>query len=238
MLIVSGLISMLSAIFNGMAASVGNLVSLSDKKRILIVFRELFSSRFLMTSTLSFAIFTLADCFMHFWVGDNLYIDKISLFLISLTFFLNTQRSVVDNFISAYGLFKDIWAPIVEAILNIGLSIILGYYFGLPGILSGVIVSHIFIVFCWKPYFLFKEGLRQNLSIYTSMYAKHILLMTICIAITMIVKQYIPIDPLDNVLMFMLYALVLCVLYFVLLFFALYCTEIGMRSIVERFKHN
>lgn len=58
-----------------------------------------------------------------------------------------------DSFIVAYGLFQDVYAPVVEAILNLGLSVVLGYYYGLAGIIGGVIISLLFIAYGWKPYF-------------------------------------------------------------------------------------
>ena len=51
-------------------------------------------------------------------------------------------------FIVAYGLFQDVYAPVVEAILNLGLSVVLGYYYGLAGIIGGVIIS-LFIHCLW-----------------------------------------------------------------------------------------
>lgn len=71
----------------------------------------------------------------------------LSLLLMTAILFVNLSRTTVDAYINAYGLFGDIWAPIVEASLNVGLSIILGYYFGLHGVLSGVLISLLLVVF-------------------------------------------------------------------------------------------
>ena len=73
--------------------------------------------------------------------------DSLSLLLMTAILFVNLSRTTVDAYINAYGLFGDIWAPIVEASLNVGLSIILGYYFGLHGVLSGVLISLLLVVF-------------------------------------------------------------------------------------------
>ena len=73
------------------------------------------------------------------------------------------MRVVVDTFINSYGLFQDIWAPLVESILNLGCSIGLGYFYGLHGILGGVIFSQVIVIFIWKPYFLFSQGLKLSI---------------------------------------------------------------------------
>ena len=67
-------------------------------------------------------------------------------------------RTTVDNYLSAYGLYKDIWAPLAEAGLNIGFSILLGYWGGLNGIIIGILISQIAIISIWKPFFLFRDG--------------------------------------------------------------------------------
>ena len=53
-----------------------------------------------------------------------------------------------------------------EAILNIGCSILLGYFWGLTGILSGVVISLLLVVCIWRPYFLFRKGFKERVSEY------------------------------------------------------------------------
>ena len=52
-----------------------------------------------------------------------------------ITLYIRCRKTTVDVYLNAYGLFNDIWAPITEACLNIGLSILFGYFWGLNGIL-------------------------------------------------------------------------------------------------------
>ena len=59
-------------------------------------------------------------------------------------------------------MFQDIWSPIVEATINIGLSILFGHFWGLEGIILGVTTSLVLLVEIWKPIFLFKVGLKEN----------------------------------------------------------------------------
>ena len=73
-----------------------------------------------------------------------------------------TYLSSLSLAASLYGLFSDVWAPWIEAFINLTVSLIGAYYFGLHGIVFGTFISLLIIVVCWKPYFLFKKGF--NLS--------------------------------------------------------------------------
>ena len=59
-------------------------------------------------------------------------------------------------------MFQDIWAPVVEAVINLGLAFCLGYYFDIAGVLMGGLASNLIIVYGWKPYFLYTRGFKQN----------------------------------------------------------------------------
>lgn len=234
MLIIAGVTMLLSSIFNSIGAGVGNLVATGDRNRILCVFRELFSFRFLMVTTVCFGAWILADPFIELWVGKEFLLDKVSLALIILTLYLNTMRNVVDTFINAYGLFEDVWAPAVEALLNLGLSVLLGYYWGLHGILCGVIISLVLIVFIWKPYFLFRYGLKHPLRIYLGLYAKHIGILIVCVWLMYYILGWISPAQIADFSAFIVYGLVLTVIFIVLLASLLYVTESGMKNFINR----
>jgi O-antigen/teichoic acid export membrane protein len=183
MLVVMGLTQLLIAMFDGLSASVGNLVAENNIDKTLKIFRELFSIRFVLVSTFSVVLFLLMEPFISLWVGSEFILDTRTLLLIVTIFFLNTTRNVVDSFIHAYGLFGDIWAPVIEASLNIGLSFLIGYFMGLDGVLLGVIISLFVIIFLWKPYYLFSRGLKVSIWLYVKMYAKHLAILILSVVI-------------------------------------------------------
>ena len=234
LLITNNLSLLLGALFAGLGASVGNMIAEGDRPLILKVFKELFSSRFLAVMVCSICIWILADPFISVWLGPEYLLDKMTLILIIVIFFLGTMRAVVDTFISSYGLFQDIWAPVVEAVLNLGCSIGLGYFYGLHGILTGVIISQLIIVFTWKPYFLFTRGLREPLGLYLILYAKHLIAGAICFLAVRAISGVIPIDPASGIWAFLLYASIVFVCCTLILGGILYAVEFGMRSFVRR----
>ena len=142
-----GLALLLNALFNSIGAGVGNLVASGDKQRIMNVFDELFSVRFYISAGASIALYILTPSFITLWIGEQYILPQSTLAIICFTLFLNASRTSVDSYINAYGLFQDVWAPIAEACLNLGLSVLFGWIWGLNGILMGVVVSLLLIVF-------------------------------------------------------------------------------------------
>ncbi len=236
-LIVSGVMSLLNAMFNSLNGGVGNLVAEGNKAHTLEVFGELFSSRFLLVSVCSVIIYYLADPFVTMWVGEAFIIDKYSLLFMVIIFYINTMRSVVDSFLNAYGLFADIWAPITETVLNIGLSILLGRILGLPGILLGVLISLVVIVFFWKPYYMFRNGLETPIGIYIWKYLKHILAFVASFICFRYVYAILPLPPATTISSFMLHVAIIAITLGLPLAVLLWILDNGMKSFTNRIYH-
>lgn len=173
MLVYMGLISLMSAIFNGITASVGN-VSAENPKRLIVVFRELFSTRFFFSIVISYSFYILTPGFISLWIGEMYVLPKITVLLISIMLFIALSRQTVENFLQSLGMFQDIWAPITEFVLNVSLSLLFGFFWGLNGIILGVLASLCIIVLGWKPYFLYRCGLNQSINKYIEIYIIHI----------------------------------------------------------------
>jgi len=173
-IIVNSVNAMFNAAFNGINASIGHLVAENNKTKILSVLQELFTIRFICATISIFCIYTLINPFICIWIGEEYLMNKSILLVILLNMYIMLMRGVIDGFLSAYGLFKDIYAPIIEAILNLSLSILLGYYFGIIGVILGVCISLICVVLIWKPYFLFKYGIKEKIWPFIKMNVVHI----------------------------------------------------------------
>lgn len=163
-MIIVGVTALLSTVFSGIVASVGNLIN--DKKdEVIKIYWEILLVEFILVSSVCFVFYFYANSFISIWLGDQYLLDALSFKLLTLYLFFNLIRQS-DIFLSAYGLFGDIWAPIVEMILNLGGAIILGKWLGLPGILLGINFSLFIIVFLWKPFYLFTKGFETTFRLY------------------------------------------------------------------------
>lgn len=234
LLISTSLLSLFNAIFNGMNAGVGNLVAEGDKSRIGRVFKELFSTRFLLIATASYCFFKLASPFVSVWFGSEYVLSQDVVLLVTLHFFIRGTREVVDSFINAYGLFFDLWAPVTEAVINVGCSLLFGYFWGLTGILGGVLLSQVLIIFIWKPILLYRHGFQQSIAGYIAMYAKHLVLYALAIAAVSKIFSLIPIDPAAGLGSFFLSGAMMAGLFALILGSLQYAAEQGTRDFAAR----
>ena len=190
MLIIVGVTLLLNALFNSVNAGVGNLVAEGDKKRIKCVFGELTSLRIWFASVVCFTIYKLGHSFIVLWVGNEYVLEQPAFILLLIIAFINLTR-INDVFLAAYGLYQDTWAPITEAVLNLGLSILLGYYWGIIGVLWGILISLLIIVCGWKPFFLHKYGFKESIREYLIYYLNYIFLIVVsCICVTYILNFF------------------------------------------------
>lgn len=183
-----GCLMLVEAVFRGVNAGVGNLVVKCDVKLIKSVFWQIITARLFLAGMICSGIFSLSENFVILWVGEDYILPTSPLLVMTAIFFIQMSRTC-DMFLSAYGLFKDIWAPFVESTLNVLLSILLGYFWGLTGIFLGVLISQLIIVNGWKPYFLYSQGFKFRFFEYIVLYTKKLSLLFMAILVSLYIYE-------------------------------------------------
>lgn len=191
MLIVSGVVLFINSIFNSISAGVGSLIAEGNKSKIKSFYWQYFIFRYWITSVSCFGVLTQSSSFIKLWVGEEYILPPFPFILLVVYTFIVSSR-INDLFIVAYGMYQDIWAAVLESILNIGCSIVFGYYWGLKGIISGVVLSLFVVVLCWKPYFLFKIGFKDSLKEYWIGFARCLGLIALSLACSLYILRLLP----------------------------------------------
>ncbi len=158
-LISQKLSGLIGSIFDSANAGVGNLISEGNKEKIYSTYKELFYIRIIFSGVLAFSFHHLVSKFIILWIGKEFLLTDTVLALISIHFFLTVSAGIYHQFLNGFGCFQDILAPIIEAVIFIITSIVLGHLWGLAGIICGPIISLLIIIHIWKPFFLYKKGL-------------------------------------------------------------------------------
>lgn len=235
MLIITGVTLLMDALLRSINAGVGSLVAEGDKERIKKVFWELTSLRLWLASVVCFGIYKLGHSFIILWVGNGFLLEQSAFIVLIAITFIGLSRTN-DTFLYAYGLFQDIWAPLVETVLNLGLSILLGYYYGLTGILSGVLISLLVIVCIWKPFFLYKYGFRENIGEYVIRLFKYFALIAVSYIFISWLSDCLFSNSVHSYSQWCLYAFKLLVLYAPFSLGLFLCMDKASRSYAVRFK--
>ena len=219
---------------DGMNAGIGNLVAEGNEKNTMKVFWELTAVRFLIVGIVVFGLLLFLQPFVTLWFGREYRLDDIIVYLLIFNIFIFLSRGVVEMYISAHGLFSDVWAAWTELFLNLAITICLAPFYGIVGILLGKIVSVFFIAIIWKPYFLFTKGLHQRLSVYWFGMLKYYLNFTFFCMIAILLKNNIMDPNADTIIKLLGYGigtfLPLIFFYFIIMF---YSTK-GMKYFVAR----
>ena len=234
MIISNSLQALLVALFTSITASVGNMIAEGDRTLILKIFKELLASRFFLVAFCSLCMFILADPFISLWIGNEYILPHDTLMLIIILFFLNTMRSVLDIFINAYGIFKDVWSPIAEAVIFVVAAILLAPRYGLEGVLAAQALELVLIVFIWKPYFLFSTGVKASPMMFFGRFIKLVAVGAVPVVLTVFVARSLPLDPYSGFLAWTEYALAVCGTAAVSLAAFIYAFDVGLRSFANR----
>lgn len=225
--------TLMNVIFEGMGASIGNLVAENHKQHTLDVFWELFTSRFWVSALACFGLYLFMDPFIMLWIGPQYILGKSTLILLLVTMFMRLTRSVTDSFNHAYQLFGDVWAPVIEGIINLGFSFWLGSIWGLNGILTGVALSMLATGLLWKPYYLFSRGLNMpTIQFYIHYALLSIVVFGSAVGSIFLFKIIIPNDDQDVMKTIFTNAMV-----FFLFFLASYVLLMITTSSMRRFNH-
>lgn len=182
-MIVGKLTALFNSVLVGMNASIGNLVAEGNKWNIRKVFWEYAAFRYWTTGIFIIALTFLINPVISWWLGPQYILSDHIVFLILLNMYIMLTRPSVDLFVNAYGLYDDVWAAYAEGIINVVVTLIFGYLYGLVGILLGKTVSMLLLVVIWKPYYLYKRGFQEPLFVYWKNIAIHVLLLGLCIIV-------------------------------------------------------
>lgn len=234
MVVVMNLNAIVSAFFGSIGAGIGSLVAEGNKEKIINFFWEFLALRNFLATIVVFVIYNFSHPFISIWVGSQYKLDDSILLLIASTAFITQSRGTQDAFLAAKGLYQDVWAPIVEASLNIGLGVLFGSFWGLPGVLAGTLVSYIVIIVIWKVFFLFREGFHLSVWEYWRGYVKYLLIAATTLYASNKMLEMLSLDY-SNFWLFVMNAGASTIVFSILLLTIYLATSEGARRISMRF---
>ena len=236
-LIIINKISLLfKSVLDSVNAGIGNLVAEGDKPKMMKVFWELMTIRHFVAGLLCFSIYHLIQPFISLWLGSEYLLDHVVVTLLVVYIYIVNSRGVVDMFNHSHGLYADTWSAWVELVLNVGITIAAGYYYGIAGILLGKIVSVSVIVVFWKPCYLFRTGLKLPLGLYWKGAVRYYLIFLLSFGVASWISGQLPIKADESFLTWILFAVCSVSIYMLINTVLLYLFAWGTRDCLQRLK--
>lgn len=234
--ILTKITDLIRSLFNSTSAGIGDLVAEGNRKSEKRIFWEILDSKLLVAGVVIISLYFLTQPFICAWLGHDYLLGKRFLLIYLAMYGILMTRGTVESFLAAHGMFQDIWAPIAEAAVNIGLSILFGHFWGLEGIILGVVTSMVLIAEIWKPCFYFIWGLKESPVPYFLRFA---LRLAVILAVAFVCSKLVPHLPLSNeagtsIFKWLLFATETTVLVFLILFPAFLAFSKGVREFIKR----
>lgn len=191
-LVFSGVNTIMNQVFSSITASVGNLVAEKDKQYSYGIYKALLLVILCVFGLISICMVSLFNDFIQLWVGKQ-FVESIDYVIILVVhFFISGVREPTNVFKNALGLFwNDRYKALIEAIVNVILSIVLGIAWGARGIFFATILSALLVPVWVEPFILYKHYFKRPLMDYFRFITKNVgIVLVIGIAVYFLLQHF------------------------------------------------
>ena len=177
----------------GITASVGNVGVTEDSAFVGRIFRVSVFAAFWVYATAVSVLFAVLRGFITLSFGADYVLPQSLTAVICLNLYLNGIRNATLVFRDALGLFRyDRWKTVVEALVNLGVSILLARWLGMVGVFLGTTVSIVLISIWVEPLILYKKYLKTPVLPYFTRFLAYLVSAVAAAALTWFLCRSMP----------------------------------------------
>jgi len=163
--------SIFALVVASLAGSIGNLIAVGDTEKTYSLYKVLKMCFFWLAGFCAVSLFVLLNPTIELWARlgkwetDIIWtMDMFTVLIIVFNFYLYASRCITGAFREGIGNFhKDRFKGIIEALINVVISLILVKPLGIAGVLIGTIVSCLCTSFWVDPYMVYKYHFKKPL---------------------------------------------------------------------------
>ena len=159
----TSLVSFLTVITASVTAGIGNKMvtnSIDDN------YRDIKNFTFLndwLISWCSVCLICLYQPFITLWLGEDMLLPKDTMVLLVMLFLLPRISNLTYTYREAAGLWwEDRFRPIISAIVNLSVNLVLVQVIGLNGVIISTLACTVFINIPWGSAILFKHYFKRS----------------------------------------------------------------------------
>ena len=183
-LITNTLYGIFTMIFVSITSSVGNMKVTESNEKSRMIFDRLLLANFYFYFVTSAVLWSCLSTFIKIWIGDSYILNSYITIMVILNLYISGMRHVPVTFVNASGLnYNTRYKSIIEAILNLIISLILVKYIGMLGVLMGTAISLLTCSVIVEPYVLYKHWFKTSPTKY---YIKYLLFLLFTFIVSLI----------------------------------------------------
>ena len=177
----------ISVIFSSIYGSLGNLLHDKNTQKNEIVFNNLVYFGYFIGCITSACFIGVFNDYVRVFFGDQYLLNNVTMLVIVLNYYLSCICQPIWTFRETAGLFKKVkYVMVFTALINLVLSIVLGYMWGIFGIIFASAISRIVTYFWYEPALLYKEVFKNDVRFYFRKIVKYF-----CITLIALIPAFI-----------------------------------------------
>lgn len=161
--ILTAIIGIVGVFFSSCTAGIGNSIIVESKEKN---YNDLKKFTFIICWLAGFSacsLLCLYQTFMKIWVGQDLLLEFPAVVCLVVYYFIYEINSILLLYKDAAGIWhNDRFRPLVTALTNLILNLILVNLIGIYGVLLSTVISTLIIGFPWLIHNLFTQIFKQN----------------------------------------------------------------------------
>lgn len=151
-LIIGSISTAIGLIFSATQASIGNYCVTKEKKDIETLFNRIHYIYYFIYGFCTSCLISLLNPFINLWIGKEYELSISIIFVVCTNFYVSLSRQANLSFITVNHLLRKLNIKnIVEAMINICISIILINFIGLIGVFLGTLISFFTCSIWYEP---------------------------------------------------------------------------------------
>lgn len=180
----------ISTIFSALTASIGNLNAGEDVEHKRRIFKVTNLATFWFYAVASVCFLVALTPTVTVWIGSEWTLDFATVVVICLNIYIGGMLYAPFNYRQTMGLFVyGKWRPIISAVINVVVSIVLGDIWGLKGVLAGTAIARLTTNVWFDPYIVYKKGFKRSPAEYFIQYGSLAVLLVISGAIGLLISR-------------------------------------------------
>lgn len=201
--IVTSLTAFITIIFSACTAGIGNSIVTETKEKNFRDLNKLTMIICWIGGFCSVCMLCIYQPFMELWVGKDLMLAMPAVVCFVTYFFIRQLNSLYNLYKDASGLWhEDRFRPLVAALVNLGLNLILVQFIGIYGILISTVAAILGVGMPWLLHNLFSVVFdRKYMAAHIKKVVFYVLVVIFSCAVTYFVCSFIRFTPIVTILL-------------------------------------